>query len=71
MNRRSLEKLQMDRRLVGRRGWMSKTDLAGEAEGLPDASGKVAVKEVPADPGGADAAQPAAHPRTSTGRDTA
>ncbi len=32
MKRQSLEKLRLDRRLAGRQGWISKADLAGEAE---------------------------------------
>jgi len=70
MNRRSLDKLRTDRRLAGRRGWISKTDLASEAEGLPDASGKVA-KEA-ADESGARKTAPApASPQNAAGLDTA
>ena len=71
MNRRSLEKLRMDRRLAGRKGWVSKADLAGEAEGLPDASEKIAAKEAEPDPGEIDAVPPKADPQTPTGPDTA
>ena len=71
MNRRSIEKLRMDRRLAGRSGWMSKADLAGEIEGLPDASEKIAVKEAEPDPGETDAAPPEAAPQIPTGFDTA
>ena len=70
MNRRSIEKLRMDRRLAGRSGWMSKAGLAGEAEALPDASGKIAVKEAEPDPGEIDAAPPEAAPQIPTGFDT-
>ena len=63
MNRRSLEKLRMDRRLAGRKGWMSRADLARKAEGLPDASGKIAEEEeAEPDPGEADAMPPEANP---------
>jgi hypothetical protein len=65
MNRRSLEKLRMDRRLAGRKGWISKADLAGEAEALPDASGKIAAKEAEPDPGEIDAVPPEALPDAS------
>jgi hypothetical protein len=71
MNRRSLEKLRMDRRLAGRKGWISKADLAGEAEALPDASGKIAAKEAEPDPGEVDSVAPEADPQISTGPDTA
>ncbi len=71
MNRRSLEELRMDRRLAGRRGWMSKEGMAGEAEQLPDASGKIAEKEAEPDPGEFDAVTPEANPQTPTGLDTA
>ena len=70
MNRRSLEELRMDRRLAGRSGWMSKADLAGEAEALPDASEKIAVNEAEPDPGEIDAGQPGAAPQIPTGLDT-
>ena len=69
MNRRSLEKLRLDRRLAGRSGWISKADLTGETEGLPDASGKIAAREP--DPGEIDAAPPEADPQPPTGLDTA
>jgi hypothetical protein len=71
MNRRSLDKLRMDRRLAGRRGWISKAGLAGEAAGLPDASEKIAVNEAEPDPDGIDAVPPEADPQIPTGLDTA
>ena len=40
MNRDSLDKLRVDRRLIGRRGWISRDQLAGELEMLPDAQEK-------------------------------
>ncbi len=70
MNRQSLEKLRMDRRLAGRSGWISKADLAGEAEALPDASGKIAAKEPELDPDEIDAVPPEADPQPPTGLDT-
>ncbi len=36
MNRESLEKLRLDRRLIGRRGWMSRAERARALEALPD-----------------------------------
>jgi len=35
----------MDRRLAGRGGWISRAELGRKAEGLPDASEKIAVEE--------------------------
>ncbi|NRA08457.1 MAG: hypothetical protein HRU02_09865 [Myxococcales bacterium] len=40
MNRDSLDKLRVDRRLIGRRGWISHEQLARELEMLPDAQEK-------------------------------
>ncbi len=71
MNKRSLEKLRMDRRLAGRKGWISKADLAREAESLPDASEKIAEREAEPDPGEIDAGPPEANPQVSTGLDPA
>ena len=71
MNRRSLEQLRLDRRLAGRSGWISKAGLAGEAEGLPDASPKIAAREEEPEPGEIDAGPPEADPQTPTGLDTA
>ena len=71
MKRRSLEKLRLDRRLAGRRGWISKADLAEEAKGLPDASEKIAVKEDEPDPDEVDAVPPEAGPEIPTGLDSA
>ena len=71
MKKQSLEKLRLDRRLAGRRGWISKADLTGEAEGLPDASEKIAEEEAQPDPGEVDAVPPEASPEISTGLDPA
>jgi hypothetical protein len=70
MNRRSLEQLRIDRRLAGRKGWISKADLTGETADMPDASGKIAEKAEP-DPGEIDAVPPEADSRPPTGLDTA
>jgi hypothetical protein len=40
MNRESLDKLRLDRRLLNRRGWMSATERARALEALPDVSQK-------------------------------
>jgi hypothetical protein len=60
MNRRSLEKLRLDRRLTGRRGWISKADLTTEVEKMPDASEKIAAAEARPDPDENDAQPPEA-----------
>jgi hypothetical protein len=40
MNRQSLEKLRLDRRLMGRRGWMSNAERARALQDLPDVASK-------------------------------
>ena len=40
MNRQSLEKLRLDRRLMGRRGWMSNAERARALQDLPDVESK-------------------------------
>ena len=40
MNRKSLDKLRLDRRLLNRRGWMSAAERARSLERLPDVSQK-------------------------------
>ena len=40
MNRESLEKLRLDRRLLNRRGWMSESERKRALEALPDVSAK-------------------------------
>jgi len=71
MKKQSLEKMRLDRRLAGRRGWISKADLAGKAEALPDASEKIAAEEAQPDPGEVDAAPPEAGSEIPTGLDSA
>ncbi len=71
MKKQSLEKLRLDRRLAGRRGWISKADLDKEAEALPDASEKVAEKEAEPDPGEVDAVSPGAGPEIPARLDSA
>ncbi len=71
MKRRSLEKMRLDRRLAGRRGWISHEGLAEEAASLPDASEKIAIIEDQPDPGEVDAAPPEAGAEIPTGLDSA
>jgi hypothetical protein len=40
MNRESLEKLRLDRRLINRRGWMGAAERRRALEALPDVSSK-------------------------------
>ena len=54
MNRESIEKMRLDRRLISRRGWMSSAERARALEDLPDVSEKAttlgaeAAEEAPA-----------------------
>jgi len=41
MDRDSIKNLRFDRRLIRRRGWLTKEELAVELEKLPDASHKL------------------------------
>lgn len=43
MDRENLERLRLDVRLIGRRGWISQKDLDRELAALPDAADKIAV----------------------------
>ena len=45
MDSKSMDQLRLDRRLAGRRGWISEDELAEEAAKLPDSAEKVAPKE--------------------------
>ena len=45
MDRESIAKLRIDRRLIGRRGWISKEDLEAAIEALPDSAGKIKPPE--------------------------
>jgi hypothetical protein len=40
MDRDATQRLRLDRRLIRRRGWISKEELAKELEALPDVSTK-------------------------------
>lgn len=40
MNRQSMQRLRLDRRLTGRKGWISEAELRSELEALPDAAHK-------------------------------
>lgn len=42
MDRESMKRLRLDRRLIRRRGWVSKEELERELTALPDVSHKIA-----------------------------
>ena len=45
MDRRSMEALRLDRRLIGRRGWISGEELDKALSKLPDVADKIAPPE--------------------------
>jgi len=45
MNRRSMERLKLDKRLTRRRGWITKEEYERQLAALPDVSDKVAEPE--------------------------
>lgn len=45
MDRESMQRLRLDRRLIGRRGWIAPAELERELEALPDVSQKIAEPE--------------------------
>ena len=47
MDRRSTDKLRLDRRLIRRRGWIAQEELERELAALPDVSAKIADPEPP------------------------
>ena len=56
MNREATEKLKLDRRLMYRRGWISKAELEDALESLPDLSHKIAPPEEESPQSGAETA---------------
>jgi hypothetical protein len=62
MNRDATRKLQLDRRLIHRRGWISKTELEKQLAELPDVSDKIAPPEDDASADGGSAASGATEP---------
>jgi hypothetical protein len=55
MDRETMDKLRLDRRLIRRRGWIAEDELEREIESLPD----VASKAAPIDAGEASSETPA------------
>jgi hypothetical protein len=45
MDRESMERLRLDRRLIRRRSWISPQELERELAAIPDAAHKVAVED--------------------------
>ena len=62
MDRKSMQKLRMDRRLIGRANWIPKDELERELAALPDASDKVAHREEAGDGASAEASSPGPAP---------
>ena len=50
MNRDSMKALQLDRRLLRRRGWIAPEELDKELAALPDVADKAAPPEVESEP---------------------
>ena len=59
MDRKSIEQLKLDRRLLRRKNWISEDELKRELEALPDVSHKVATEDdAPSDPSDDEAPRP-------------
>ena len=59
MDRKSIEQMKLDRRLVGRPNWISRKDLEKELEALPDVSHKIASEDdTPSDSSDDDGLEP-------------
>lgn len=58
MDRDTMNKLRLDRRLIRRRGWIDEAALDQELESLPDVSDKAAPVDAPLDAPGSGAEQP-------------
>lgn len=56
MDRKSLERLRLDRRLISRPGWIKPRELERELAALPDVAHKVAPPEEPDEAGQGPAA---------------
>ncbi len=56
MDRENLERLRLDVRLIGRRGWILQKDLERDLAELPDVADKIAVLDSvePSGDGGTD-----------------
>jgi hypothetical protein len=45
MDQKAMQQFRLDRRLISRRGWIGREELARSLEALPDVSDKVAPRE--------------------------
>jgi hypothetical protein len=45
MDQKAMQQFRLDRRLISRRGWIGREELARALEALPDVSEKVAPRE--------------------------
>jgi hypothetical protein len=45
MDQKAMQQFRLDRRLIRRRGWIGREELARSLEALPDVSSKVAPNE--------------------------
>jgi hypothetical protein len=62
MNRESMQKLRLDRRLIRRPGWLAPAEVESEIDALPDVAHKATTLgevEDDADSGNEDSASPA------------
>ena len=71
MDRRSTDKLRMDRRLVRRKGWITQSELDREIAGLADTSHKIAEADAESDSSNPSATLPKPDRRFATGLDPA
>ncbi len=58
MDRESMKRLKLDRRLIRRRGWISQQDLERELSALPDVSDNIQPPESENAEAGGSAASP-------------
>ena len=45
MDQKAMQQFRLDRRLIRRRGWIGREELARSLEALPDVSDKIAPRE--------------------------
>ena len=45
MDQKAMQQFHLDRRLISRRGWIGREELARALEALPDVSDKIAPRE--------------------------
>ncbi len=62
MDRKSTENLRLDRRLTGRKNWITAKELEREIQALPEVSHKIAEVEEESDPEDSSTDSPEANP---------